>query len=212
MTLSSGKAAPPRLLSAADWIAAAMEVMVERGVSAVAVEPLAVRLGATKGSFYHHFDNRDALIVAALRHWETAQTEAVIERLELIPDAGERLRAVMASALQDRAGGLRDAALLGSANHPLVKPVVERVTARRLDYLTRTYVELGLSRVQARHRALLLYSSYLGLFDFLRAGIDGTLTEKELRAYVREFLATLVPERKSSTLSRPSTEIEEQGE
>src|SRR5438477_5061825 len=107
-----------RNLSAADWITVAMEAIVEGGVVDVAVEPLAARLGATKGSFYHHFENRDALITAALEEWERAQTEAVIERLNLLPDPGERLRAVMASALADRAGGVRDAALLGSATHP----------------------------------------------------------------------------------------------
>src|SRR5436309_7774734 len=107
-----------RNLSTADWIGAAMEAIVAGGASAVAIEPLAARLGATKGSFYHHFENRDALIAAALEEWERSQTEAVIERLGLLPDPGERLRAVMASALADRAGGVRDAALLGSATHP----------------------------------------------------------------------------------------------
>jgi AcrR family transcriptional regulator len=169
-----------------------MEAIVEGGVAAVAVEPLAARLGATKGSFYHHFENRDALITAALEEWERSQTEAVIERLNLLPDPGERLRAVMASALADRAGGVRDAALLGSATHPLIKPVVDRVTARRLAYFTEMYLQLGLPGAAARRRALLLYSSYLGLFDCLRVGVDD-LDDAELRAYAEDLLATLVP-------------------
>ena len=70
--MSNAVRTPPRL-SAADWIGAAMEAIVESGVRAVAVEPLAVRLGATKGSFYHHFPNRDALILAALAEWERSQ-------------------------------------------------------------------------------------------------------------------------------------------
>src|SRR5205823_2460435 len=145
-----------------DWIEAAMEAMVEEGVGAVAIEPLAVRLGATKGSFYHHFANRDALIVAALEDWERSQTEAVIERLELIPDPGERLRAVLATAFADREGGVRDAALLAAATHPLVKPIVKRVTDRRLRYFTEAYVQLGMPRRRARQRALMLYLSYVG--------------------------------------------------
>ena len=181
-----------RPLSATDWTRAALDAMTEGGVSAVAIEPLAAQLGATKGSFYHHFANRDALIVAALEEWERSQTEVVIERLGLLPDPAERLRAVMAAALGDRAGGVRDAALLGSAAHALVKPVVERVTKRRLAYLTETYVELGLPEVRARHRALLLYSSYLGLYDCLRTGVE-QLDDTELWAYAREALATVVP-------------------
>src|SRR5437016_3090882 len=100
-----------RNLTADDWIAAAMEVIVQRDVAAVAVEPLAVRLGATKGSFYHHFASRDALIVAALEDWDASQTEAVNARLELNPDPADRLRAVIAAAFADRPGGMRDAAL-----------------------------------------------------------------------------------------------------
>jgi len=190
--MSTVKVSPGRPLSAADWIRTAMEAIVEGGVSAVAVEPLAASLGATKGSFYHHFENRDALIAAVLEDWERSQTEVVIERLGLLPDPGERLRAVMASALADRAGGVRDAALLGAATHPLVKPVVERVTTRRLAYITDTYVQLGFPKAQARRRALLLYSSYVGLFDFVRVGAQN-LDDAEFRAYAKEVLAIVVP-------------------
>jgi AcrR family transcriptional regulator len=181
-----------RNLSAADWIGAAIEAIVAGGTSAVAVEPLAARLGATKGSFYHHFPNRDALIAAALDDWETAQTEAVIERLELIADPGERLRAVIAAAFADRPGGLRDAALLAAAAHALVKPVVERVTERRLRYFTEAYRQLGMTKARARRRATMLYLSYVGVFDCLRLGL-AELTDAELAAHANEVLSTLVP-------------------
>jgi AcrR family transcriptional regulator len=170
-----------------------MDVIVEGGVGAVAVEPLAARLGATKGSFYHHFENRDALIIAALDDWERSATEEVIARLQMIPDPGERLRAVIAAAIADRPGGARDAALLAAATHPLVRPVVGRVTRRRLSYFTEMYMNLGLSRARARRRALLLYTSYVGLVDYLRVGLHGEVGDTELSAYAEELLGTLVP-------------------
>jgi hypothetical protein len=98
----------------------------------------------------------------------------------------------MAAAIADRMGGVRDAALLGSATHPLVKPVVERVTKRRLAYITQMYVELGLPESRARQRALLLYSAYLGLYDCLRVEVEH-LDDIELRDYAHELLATVVP-------------------
>ena len=180
-----------RSLTAADWIAAAMDVIVDRGVAAVGVEPLAVGLGATKGSFYHHFSNRDALIVAALEDWERSQTEAVIERLELIPDPAERLRAVLAAAFADRPGGIRDAALMASATHPLVKPVVKRVTERRLRYFAERYGQLGLPKARARRRALQLYLSYISLFDSIRLGLV-ELSDDDLAEYAREVFSTLI--------------------
>ena len=100
----SSAAGATRTLSASDWIRAATDALVEGGVAAVAVEPLAVRLGTTKGSFYHHFENRDALLTAALDAWERSQTEEVIARLQLIPNPAERLRAVLTHALMDRVG------------------------------------------------------------------------------------------------------------
>jgi AcrR family transcriptional regulator len=189
--LSSPARAPSRL-TAGDWIAAAMDAIVREGPAAVAIEPLAISLGATKGSFYHHFANRDALIVATLEEWERAQTEAVIARVELISHPGERLRAILAAAFADRPGGVRDAALFAAAAHPLVKPVVNRVTERRVRYFTDRYIELGFPRARASRRALMLYLAYLGIFDAIRTGVF-RVSRSELVAHGREVLDTLIP-------------------
>ncbi len=188
----SSTAANARPLTAADWVQVALEALVEGGLAAVAVEPLAHRLRATKGSFYHHFENREALIVAALGAWERSQTEEVIQRLQLIPNPSERLRAVITAALMDRVGGVRDAALLSSATDPLIGPVVARVTARRVRYMTEAYVQLGMSKARARRRALLLYTAYIGMYEYLRVHLDD-FSEAELRAYAGELLDSLVP-------------------
>src|SRR5690348_1930338 len=81
-----------RRLSPDDWARAALAAIAQGGVGAVAVETIATQLGATKGSFYWHFKNRDALIEAALALWEQRTTDAVIEELEREPDPAERLR------------------------------------------------------------------------------------------------------------------------
>lgn len=201
---SSRGALRARRLSASDWIQAATDALVNGGVGAVAIEPLAQRLGATKGSFYHHFENREALIQAALEEWERSQTEAVIQRLQLIADPAERLRAVVAAAFGDVNGGVRDAALLSAATDVVVNPVVARVTERRLRYLADAYIQLGISRGRARRRALLLYTAYIGLFEYLRAGVDGGVADGELQAYVMEALDALVPAQQPSHKGRGS--------
>jgi AcrR family transcriptional regulator len=147
-------------LSAEDWTAAAVEALAAGGVAAVAVEPIAARLGATKGSFYWHFGGRDALLEAALARWERSGTDDVITLVEAEADAASRLRTLMAVAI----GGddSVELALQPSAGHPLVAPVLARVTARRLDYLTALFVEVGFPAEQARQRSLLAYTAYLG--------------------------------------------------
>ena len=174
---------------------AALEAIAEGGLAAVAVEPLARRLGTTKGSFYWHFPNRDALIAAALAEWERVETEQVIERVSVVRDPAERLRALTAAAFADRAGGLRDAALAASADHPLVKPVLRRVTERRVAYLTDVFVELGWPEAVARRRGLLLYSSYLGLFHYLRATGPAGLSDAELHGYTQDLVDAFVRRR-----------------
>src|SRR3954469_7997869 len=79
-------------LSAEAWAQAALDVIAEQGVAAVAVEPLARRLGVTKGSFYWHFPSRESLLVAALERWEKTEQEAIFGQLEQIADPRQRLR------------------------------------------------------------------------------------------------------------------------
>ena len=116
----------------------------------------------------------------------------MIARVRVVRDPAERLRALAAASIEDRTGGLRDAALAASADHPLVKPVLQRVTARRLAYLTDVFVELGWPKAAARRRGLLLYSSYLGLFHYLRAMGPAGLSDAELRAYTDDLVDAFV--------------------
>lgn len=179
-------------LSATDWTAVAVEALAAGGVAAVAVEPLAARLGATKGSFYWHFSGRDALLEAALLHWERIDTEDVIAAIEDRPDARNRLRTLLALAMGGSdAGGAVELALQPSASHPLVAPVLARVTRRRLDYLTDLFVELGFPREQARRRATLAYTSYLGHAQLAHATPDDVPSGPGLSGYVDEVIATL---------------------
>ena len=67
-------------------------MIAEQGLAAVAVEPLARRLGVTKGSFYWHFPSREALLVAALERWEKTEQETVFGQMEAVSDPRVRLR------------------------------------------------------------------------------------------------------------------------
>jgi AcrR family transcriptional regulator len=50
-----------------DWMRAARLTLLEGGPSAVRVETLARKLRVSKGSFYWHFKNREALLESLLR-------------------------------------------------------------------------------------------------------------------------------------------------
>lgn len=48
---------------------AALSVIRTKGYSATTVDGLCAAAGVTKGAFFHHFKNKDALGVAAAEHW-----------------------------------------------------------------------------------------------------------------------------------------------
>ncbi|MCT7354425.1 TetR/AcrR family transcriptional regulator [Streptomyces sp. 15-116A] len=158
----SGKAPAKARLSADDWADAALAAMSEGGLAAVAVEPLAARLGTTKGSFYWHFANRDALIGAALERWAQTQTEALITELETEPDPERRLRLLFAEAIGSAADDPLEVSLLATADDPRVAAVLGRVTERRVAYVAQLFAEAGFPEPEARRRGLLAYSVYLG--------------------------------------------------
>lgn len=149
-----------RRLARADWITAALTALTEKGVAAVAIEPLAAQLGATKGSAYWHFSNRDELLRAALERWEHDETDAIIEVVDHESDPIARLRALLTAAFMQPKGNL--AVVLSGTNDPLVEPVLTRVTERRIAYLAKLFELLDFAESEARHRAVLVYSAYLG--------------------------------------------------
>lgn len=65
-------------LGADDWITAGLDVLVESGVTAVKILPIAKRLGVTRGSFYWHFKSREALLGCLLEAWEGKNTRAIL--------------------------------------------------------------------------------------------------------------------------------------
>lgn len=66
------------------WVAAGLQALVEGGVEAVAVEPIAKTLGVTKASFYWHFESRGRGGEVTTRAQRDAYTRHVIDTL--VPD------------------------------------------------------------------------------------------------------------------------------
>jgi AcrR family transcriptional regulator len=178
-------------LSKEDWVRAALFAIADGGTAAVAVEPLAARLGATKGSFYWHFRNREQLVAEALEFWERDGTDDVIAELAPVSDPVERLTRLLEIAIgyeDDDAAGQADVGLLAAANDPVVGPVLKRVADKRLDFLERIFREIGFAAGESRQRARIAYSAFLGWFELRRVAPHRTPLGRERAAYERAIL------------------------
>lgn len=145
-----------------DWTRAALQALAEGGgISAVAVEPLAAKVGATKGSAYWHFPNRDALLLATVERWEREHRVVTRRLVDAAEDPLGKLRLIF-SRVHEVGDCAIEAALLAAADDPIVAPVLKRVTDARIEYLEELFRTLGFSPEASARRAVLAYSVYLG--------------------------------------------------
>ena len=180
-------------LSAEDWAAAALDALADSGITSVAVEPLARRLGVTKGSFYWHFVNRDALLAAALALWERRETDDVLARAAQERDPRRRLVRLFREADGSRRAGRLYLALTAAADTPLIEAVVRRVMEHRLGFLRDCYRAMGLDDRQAGSRAVLAYSVFLGTLQLRRDAPDAVPAGPRFRQHLEFICAALIP-------------------
>jgi AcrR family transcriptional regulator len=127
------------------------------GVDGIRVERLARRLKITKGSFYHHFKDRDELHAAVLEHWRRRLVVEVIEELERIADPKARFRQVMRTPYDvDRAD--RDvelAVMLWARRDPRAAAALEEADRLRTEFIGRAIAACGAPADEAPARAVM---------------------------------------------------------
>jgi len=131
------------------------------GVDGVRVEVLAKRLGVTKGSFYWHFKDRDALLASALERWRRRATLALIEHADRGTPA-DRLRRILHAPFAGRraaqAANVELALRLWGRSDARARATIEEVDELRLSHIAKVFSEAGIAAEQARAYAVLAYA------------------------------------------------------
>lgn len=156
-----------------DWVNGAVAALGDGGIDAVRVEPLAKALGVSKGSFYHHFSNRRALLQALLDQWEQLGTSAIIDQVEAASDeqAGQLAALVRVSCTPDALGDAVETSIRAwAATDEIAREATARVDQRRLDYVTALLVGTGMKKAQAKRRAAMFYRVIIGDTTWRMAG------------------------------------------
>jgi AcrR family transcriptional regulator len=180
-------------LSVEDWAEAALESLAGGGLDAVAVEPLARRLGVTKGSFYWHFANREALLRAALALWEKKETDDVLARVGEEADPYERIVKLFKAANSSYRAGRLYLAIAAAEDKPLVQEFVRRVSQRRVNYLFECYRALGFADSAARHWARFAYATFMGNLQIRRDTPEAMPGGAQFNDYLKLMIKTLIP-------------------
>lgn len=147
-----------------DWLNIGIQTLIEKGIEAVRVDPLAKLLNVTRGSFYWHFKNRDDLLDEILHEWETRNTKSIIEQIEgLDTAASAKLLSLLEIAAEDD-NLLEKAVRVWSVNDVKAAAAIARIDQQRLNYLQNLFLQLGFSEIDAKVRAQIAYSVRLGWF------------------------------------------------
>ncbi len=157
----------------AQWLNAGLEALRTGGVGAVRIERLAGDVGVTKGSFYHHFRDRGALLEEVLEYWAREMTDAEFERIQTLRGGlAPRLVALAEDVLEKGMGRYDPAIRAWARQDRKVAAAVAQVDRRRVKALAGFFEEGGFGPAAARTRARTFYTFLLG--------------EPQLRAPARE--------------------------
>lgn len=183
---------PKPRLTRQDWIDTAIRLLIEAGIGSVSIEQIATHLGVTRGSFYHHFADREELLKAMLDHWAQRWTYDIRDQIASLGlDPSTTLLALMKSIRHNRAADY-DAPFRAWALHdPLASHVVEQVDQTRLALIRQQFDALGLSELDADNRArLFLHYEMVAPVMFSRPSPE---REEALLQERHRFLTTAHP-------------------
>lgn len=151
-----------------DWIAAAWDVLGEGGVEGVRVEPLAKKLGVTKGSFYWHFKGRQDLLDALLDRWFSIWDERLLSDVQTAADPAEKIWGLFRSVVGRATRGQTVSLRIWSHRNPDVARRIEERDTQRLAFLTEQLESIGFSTGEARVRGQVYQAIMTG--EYLRSG------------------------------------------
>jgi AcrR family transcriptional regulator len=147
-----------------DWLNIGIQTLIEKGIEAVRVEPLAKLLNVTRGSFYWHFKNRDDLLEEILNEWQARNTRNIIEQIEGLNSSHRaKLLSLLEIAAEDD-NLLEKAVRVWAVNDARAAVAIARIDQQRLDYLQNLFLQLGFSEIDSKVRAKIAYSVRLGWF------------------------------------------------
>ena len=145
------------------WIDAGLQALAGGGPDAVRIDALAKALGVTRGGFYWHFHDRQALLDAMLDRWERRSTDEVIERVES-EGGGPEARARRAGALtfSDDLLPVDLAVRSWSRSDPRVADRLRRVDDRRMGLLRSLLAPFCTDEDDTEARCLIAFSVAIG--------------------------------------------------
>ncbi len=119
---------PKQRLSRNSWLEVALELLQDEGINAVTVDALALQLGITRGSFYHHFKNRNDLSKEMLEYWKEKWTVEIRDDIASLGLDGLQSLTALMNLIRHRKSADYDSAVRAWATAWLSSKVSMRIS------------------------------------------------------------------------------------
>jgi AcrR family transcriptional regulator len=155
---------PSTRLTADDWLQAGYSLLAEEGARALKVERLCQQVGATRGSFYWHFEDMDSYRAALVESWNTFrdQDRQALAEIDALPPR-ERLSAMMIALVRPQHWMLERAMREWARTDEAAAANVRDADRRLLHSVAKAYSDCGFSPDDAKLRAELTFAAGIGL-------------------------------------------------
>lgn len=144
------------------WLGEGLKILEETGPATLTIDNLVLKTGKTKGSFYHHFKNRNEYIKALMIHYETKETVDIFQEVNKETDEAAQVRKLTELVFQI-SSRLELVIRAWTLYDPVVKAFQDRIDLRRLELLKNIYLASSADAAQAQNKALRNYAIYTGL-------------------------------------------------
>lgn len=171
------------------WLEAARRALIDNGVEAVKIQPLATGLDIARTSFYWFFKDRNALLEALLQDWEAKNTGAFVAACGAYAETISEAVLNLFTLFYDETlfEPQLDFAIRGWAHRSdAVAERVHRADDRRLEVIRDVFLRFEFDRTEADVRARTVYLTQMGYIS-MQVREDLSLRMARVPAYVKTF-------------------------
>ncbi len=171
------------------WLQAAYDTVIETGVDAVRIQPLAKKLKLSRTSFYWFFKDRNELLNALLKMWRDKNTGNLVARSEAYAETiAEAILNIFDCWLnQDLFDSQFEFAVRSWAlQSPEVADQISLADETRLDALQKMFIRFGFDCQKADVRARTIYLTQIGYIS-MKSDEDLTTRLQRISDYVEIF-------------------------
>ncbi|ASY66805.1 Transcriptional regulator, TetR family (plasmid) [Sinorhizobium sojae CCBAU 05684] len=179
------------------WLGAAYESLLEGGVDAVKIQPLAKKLNLSRTSFYWFFKDREELLSALVSRWREKNTGNLIRQAGAYAETvAEAMLNVFDCWLNPKLfdSQFEFAVRSWALQSPEILAEVQGADQQRLDALSRMFLRFGFEAAHADVRARTIYLVQIGYIS-MQTKEDIAVRMKRIPEYVEIFTGR-APERR----------------